>query len=198
MAFVKIEGLCWYSFEISKNAVLRRRKIFRKSFLYHFVGHFDPTYVQNFRSKGSFFKNHSVTLLKLRFSESVSRAIQDSLYIFELDLIASFQIRLITCLIIFYYSKVAVYGPNIRYESSKKEASRKSFWALKKIVYILFASFVFLFEEVKNVYFTDVVYFYSVPSFQPLFLTGGSHSILRSLYLHLLILSSHCLNFSKF
>ena len=65
---------------------------------------------------------------------------------------ASFQIRLITCLIIFYYSKVAVYGPNIRYESSKKEASRKSFWALKKIACIIFASFVFLIEEVQNVF----------------------------------------------
>ena len=41
---------------------------------------------------------------------------------------------------------------NIRYDSSKKEAPRKSFCALKRIVSIIFASFVFLIEEVQNVF----------------------------------------------
>ena len=50
------------------------------------------------------------------------------------------------------YFKVAVYGTNIRYESSKKLASKKYFCALKRIMSVLFASFIFLIEEVKNVY----------------------------------------------
>ena len=90
-----------------------------------------PT-VQNFRSEGSFFENHSVTLLELRFSESVSRAIQAFLHIFELDLIASFQIRLIRCLLIFNTQKLRfmalIYGTKAR----KKRLLENHYWLWRR------------------------------------------------------------------
>ena len=49
--------------------------------------------------------------------------------------------------------QVAVYGTNIRYDWSEKMVSKKCFSALKGIVSILFASFIFLIEEVQNIFF---------------------------------------------
>ena len=48
--------------------------------------------------------------------------------------------------------QVAVYGTDIRYDWPEKLVPKNSFPALKRIVSILFASFIFLIEEVQNVY----------------------------------------------
>ena len=45
-----------------------------------------------------------------------------------------------------------MYGTDIRYDWSEKVISSKSFPALKRIISIIFASFIFLFEEVQNVF----------------------------------------------
>ena len=48
--------------------------------------------------------------------------------------------------------EVAVYGDEIRYEWSQKLGSNKSLSVLKRIMSILFSSFIFLIEEVQNVF----------------------------------------------
>ena len=54
--FVKFRG---YYFEISKNAVLRRRKIFRIFFSHHCVGHLNPTQCAKFQVRRPIFQKSS-------------------------------------------------------------------------------------------------------------------------------------------